>query len=188
MPTTIFYTATTLNGFLADESDSLDWLFAVPGADSAESDFGTFLDTVGAFVMGAATYEWVLRHEEEQHPGMWAETYGALPCFVVTHRDLLTPEGGDVRFVHGDVASFWPAIVEAAGTGVVWLVGGGDLAGQFDDAGHLDEIRVSVAPALLDAGKPLLPRRIGPDRLHLVEAKASGQFAELVYRVSARPE
>lgn len=187
MPMTIFHTATTLNGFLADDADSLDWLFAVSGAAEAESDFGDFLETVGAFVMGATTYEWVLRHEESQRPGMWADTYGTLPCFVVTHRELPTPVGGDVRFVSGEVAAFWPAVAAAAGDGVVWLVGGGELVGQFDDAGHLDEIRVSVAPALLASGKPLLPRRIGPDRLTLVSATRSGQFAELRYRVSAPP-
>lgn len=185
MPTTIFHTATTLNGFLADDDDSLAWLFAVPGADEAEDDFGAFLDTVGAFVMGAATYEWVLRHEESDHPGMWAQTYGQLPCFVVTHRDLPSPDGGNVTFVRGSVAEFWPQIATAADDKVVWLVGGGDLVGQFDDAGHLDEVRVSVAPALLPSGKPLLPRRIGPDRLRLASVRHAGQFAELRYEVSA---
>ncbi|MCK6065267.1 MULTISPECIES: dihydrofolate reductase family protein [Microbacterium] len=183
MVTTVFYTAVTANGFLADEHDSLDWLFAVPGAEDAENDMGDFLATVGAFVMGAATYEWVLRHEEEQRPGMWAESYGALPCFVVTHRTLAVPPGANVRFVQGDVASFWPDLVEAAGDGALWLVGGGDLVGQFDDAGHLDQIRLSVAPAFLPAGKPLLPRRIGPERLQLESARASGQFVEVAYRV-----
>lgn len=184
--TTVFHTAVTLNGFLADEDDSLHWLFAVPGADEAENDFGSFLAGVGAFVMGASTYEWVLRHEETERPGMWRETYGALPCFVATHRTLPVPEGGDVRFVQGDAARWWPDVASAAGDRVVWLVGGGELAGQVDDIGALDEIRVSVAPALLPAGKPLLPRAIGPDRLELVDARRAGQFAELAYRVTAR--
>jgi dihydrofolate reductase len=186
MPRTVFHTATTLNGFLADEDDSLSWLFAVPGADDAENDFAAFLASVGAFVMGATTYEWVLRHEESERPGMWAQSYGELPCFVVTHRALPVPEGARVRFVAGDVSSYWEQVAHAAGDRIVWLVGGGDLVGQFDDTGHLDEIRVSVAPALLPAGRPLLPRRIGPDRLELVSAVAAGQFAELVYRVTPR--
>ncbi|MGP3536750.1 dihydrofolate reductase family protein [Microbacterium sp. RD1] len=183
MPITIFHTATTLNGFLADENDSLDWLFAVPGADEAESSFGAFLETVGAFVMGAATYEWVMRMEAAERPGMWAETYGALPCFVVTHRTLATPTGADIRFVQGAVSDFWPRVADAAGDRVVWLVGGGDLVGQFDDAGHLDEIRVSIAPAVVPSGKPLLPRRIGPDRLRLETLDRAGQFVEATYRV-----
>ncbi|MFJ6652268.1 dihydrofolate reductase family protein [Microbacterium sp. NPDC091313] len=184
--TTVFHTAMTLNGFLADESDSLDWLFAVPGASDAEDDFGAFLSTVGAFVMGATTYEWVLRHEATTQPGMWQATYGALPCFVVTHRALPTATGADVRFVQGESAQWWPKVVDAAGSGVIWLVGGGDLVGQVDDIGALDEIRVSVAPALLESGKPLLPRRLGPERLELIDARRAGQFAELAYRVRPR--
>jgi dihydrofolate reductase len=184
--TTVFHTAATLNGFLADEDDSLEWLFAVPGADDAEQDFAGFLATVGAFVMGAATYEWVLRHEQDDQPGAWRETYGALPCFVVTHRTHAVPDGGVVRFVEGPVGGWWPEVLRAAGDRHVWLVGGGDLVGQVDDAGGLDEIRVSIAPALLASGKPLLPRRIGPDRLELVSARRAGQFAEVAYRVRPR--
>lgn len=186
MPRTIFHTAVTLNGFLADDYDGLDWLFAVPGAAEAENDFAAFLATVGSFVMGAATYEWVLRHERETQPGMWRESYGATPCFVVTHRELETIDGAVVRFVRGHVDAWWPHVVAAAGDGDIWLVGGGDLVGQVDDAGHLDEVRVSIAPALLSSGKPLLPRRIGPDRLELTAAARAGQFIEATYRVGPR--
>ena len=63
------------------------------------------------------------------------------------------------------------------------MVGGGDLAGQFLDAGALDEIRLSVAPAALAGGAPLLPRDVGADRLRLVSATAYGQFARLIYTV-----
>ena len=91
--------------------------------------------------------------------------------------------GADIRFRAGSVAALWPELVEAAGTGDIWLVGGGDLVGQFADAGHLDEVRVSIAPVTLGSGRPLLPRRLESDRLQLVSARASGQFAELVYAV-----
>lgn len=185
----IYNTATTLNGFLADESDSLDWLFAVPGAEEAEGGIDEFVEGVGALVMGATTYEWLWRNQESTDPGSWAKSYGTLPCFVVTHRDMPTPQGGDVRFVSGPVPE-WAAQVAAAAQHPsrpgedVWLMGGGDLVGQFDDAGCLDEIRVSVAPVVLERGRPLLPRRIEADRLHLEDVRRVGPFAELVYRVS----
>ena len=51
-------------------------------------------------------------------------------------------------------------MVGAAGDRNVWIVGGGDLAGQFADAGLLDEVIVSIAPVTLGGGAPLLPRRI----------------------------
>ena len=39
MSRVVYNTATTLNGFLADDENSLSWLFVVPGADQAESEF-----------------------------------------------------------------------------------------------------------------------------------------------------
>src|SRR3546814_7039652 len=135
MTLTVFHTSVTLNGFLADEDDSLSWLFAVPGADDTENAMESFMATVGAFVMGAATYEWVLRFEEDERPGMWAQTYGALPCFVVTHRELAVPAGANIHFVQGDVASFWPRVTDAAGAAGVWLVGGGQPVGSSSPRG-----------------------------------------------------
>jgi dihydrofolate reductase len=52
-------------------------------------------------------------------------------------------------------------MVEAAGGRNVWIVGGGDLAGQFADAGLLDEVIVSIAPVTLGGGcaAPAAPDR-----------------------------
>jgi dihydrofolate reductase len=189
MSRVIFNTATTLNGYLADDDDSLSWLFAVPGADEAESGFGGFLKGIGSLVMGSTTYEWIVDHESlVDHPEKWF--YPDKPSFVLSTRDLPPVPGADVRFRAGDVGDVWGEIRDAAGDRDVWLVGGGDLVGQFADAGLLDEVRVSVAPVTLPSGKPLLPRRLESDRLHLEAVRQAGQFAELVYsvrRVSASP-
>jgi dihydrofolate reductase len=182
MPRVIFNTATTLNGFIADDQDSLDWLFAAPGGEGGDDDFRSFLEGVGVLVQGSSTYEWVIRQEDLlSHPEKWPSYYGPRPTFVFTHRDLPSVPGADIRFVRGSVIEAWPRIAEAAGHRDVWVVGGGDLAGQFADAGLLDEIRVSIAPATLPSGKPLLPRRIGAETLTLTGVRRAGAFAELVY-------
>ncbi len=187
MTRVIFYTATTLNGYLADDQDSLSWLFSVPGADDAEGDITTFLGGIGALVMGSTTYEWVLEHENlTEHPDKWA--YGRTPTFVMTTRSLPSVSGADVRLRAGAVGGLWDEIVEAAGGLDVWVVGGGDLAGQFADAKLLDEIRVSIAPVTLASGRPLFPRRIESDALHLESARQAGQFAELVYSLRRATE
>lgn len=180
---TVFYTASTLNGFLADPHDDLQWLFDVE--EEGGPDPGTFISTTAAGVCGAATYEWVLAHEAPlDDPGSWNESMiGTSPLFLFTHRDLPIPEGADVRILSGPVADHLPTLEAVVGDGVLWVIGGGDLAGQFLDAGALDEIRVDVAPATLPAGKPLLPRALGPDRLRLVSAQQAGQFARLTYEV-----
>jgi dihydrofolate reductase len=184
MTRVVYNTATTLNGFLADDADSLDWLFAVPGADDAEQAFPAFLEGIGVIVMGSTTYEWVLEHERLlEHPEKWQASYGERPSFVLTSRDLALVPGARLALHSGAIDELWPSILEAAGGKDVWLVGGGDVVGQFADIGLLDEIRVSVAPVTIEAGRPLLPRRLESDRLRLESVQQAGQFAELVYSV-----
>ncbi|SDH29049.1 dihydrofolate reductase family protein [Microbacterium pygmaeum] len=178
----IYLTATTLDGYLADDDDSLSWLFVVPGADDAETGVSAFLEGVGALIMGSTTYEWILEHEKLlEHPEKWF--YPDQASFVMSSRTLPEVPGADIRFRDGEVTAVWDELRAAAGEGDIWVVGGGDLVGQFADAGLLDEIRVSVAPVTLGSGRPLLPRRIESDRLHLEHVRQSGQFAELVYSV-----
>ena len=178
----VFDTATSFNGWIADEDNSLAWLFAVEGGE--HPDDGLFPTSVSVMVEGSTTYEWVLAESDIlAHPEKWREFHGDRPTFVFTTRELPVPEGADIRFVSGPVADVLAEIRAAAGDGDIWVVGGGDLAGQFLDAGVLDEIALSVAPVALTGGAPLFPRRVGSDRLRLVSASAVGQFARLVYRV-----
>ncbi len=166
MSRVIYNTATTLNGFLADDENSLSWLFVVPGAEQAESDFSGFLAGMGALVMGSTTYDWIVQHEDLLgHPEKWF--YRDLVSFVLSSRILPEVPGADIRFRKGEIDAIWDELSDAAGGRDIWLVGGGDLVGQFADAGHLDEIRVSIAPVTLGSGKPLLPRRLESDRLTL---------------------
>ena len=68
----------------------------------------------------------------------------------------------------------------AAGGKNLWIVGGGDLAGQFADAGLLDEVIVYIAPVTLGSGAPLLPRRV---ELRLEELGRNRDFACARYAV-----
>lgn len=106
---------------------------------------------------------------------------------VHAHRDLPRVDGADVRFVQGDVRPVHQRLRDAAGERNVWLVGGGELVGQFHDAGLLDEIIVQVGSVTLGRGKPLLPRFIAFPPLRLVSARAVGPgLAELRYTVPRR--
>lgn len=182
---TQYCTATSLDGFIADPDDSLDWLF--PLADIAETSFPVFLKEVGALVMGSTTYEWILRHHvnaDADRPQPWLYQQ---PAWVFTSRELPTVPGADIRFARGDVRPVHQAMVEAAAGKNVWIVGGGDLAGQFYDAGLLDELIVHVGSVTLGAGKPLFPRAIISPPLRLVSMKPVGTgMAELHYEVPPR--
>ena len=68
----------------------------------------------------------------------------------------------------------------------VWVVGGGDLVGQFDDAGLLDEVWLGLTPVFLGAGAPLLPRRITSERMSFRRVRQTGQRVRVVLDVSRR--
>lgn len=183
-----FDTATTMNGFIADANHSLQWLFDVPqelsDSDSKDEWADSPIGEAAVIVKGSTTYEWVIEHENiRDNPARWTELFGSKPVFVFSTRELWVPPGAPVHVVTGKVSESLERIRAAAGDGNIWLVGGGDLVGQFLDAGALDSIYLSVAPVVLDKGAPLLPRRIESDRLRLVDARAEGQFVRLEYEM-----
>jgi dihydrofolate reductase len=156
MTRTVYYTATTLDGFIADPDHSLDWLLTREADHEAPTGYQAFEKRVGALVMGASTYEWIQRHGEE-----W--TYDQ-PAWVLTHRELTPYEGADVRFTAADTGDELRALHA-------------ELAAR---AGLLDEMEVSIAPVTLGAGMPLLPAHV---ELVTREVAQNGEFAVVRYDV-----
>ncbi len=179
---TQYYTATSLDGFIATEDDSLEWLFALGNVENTS--YPAFIADVGALVMGAATYEWLLRNTVAVTEELGTAWPYQQPTWVFSHRSLPTMAGADVRMVQGDVRPVHAEMQQAAGGRNIWVVGGGDLAGQFYDAGLLDELIIQVGSVTLGSGKPLFPRRQAQPALRLVSVQqVGGSFAELRYDV-----
>ncbi len=180
MSLTRYYTASTIDGFIADPDGSLDWLLTRRQEDDGALRYDDFITGIGAMVMGATTYEWILDHEfGGGDRADWVWPY-EIPCWVLTHRTPDVVPGAPITITSGDVVPVHAEMTKAAGGRDLWIVGGGDLAGQFADAGLLDEVIVHIAPVSLGAGAPLLPRRI---ELRLEELGRNGEFACARYAV-----
>lgn len=180
MGLTRYYTATSLDGYIADSEHSLDWLFTRRQDRAGSLNYDDFIAGVGAVAMGSTTYEWILDHEfAGKEPSEWTWPY-AVPSWVFTHRELPVVPAARIEFTSGDVAPVHAKMITAAGERDVWIVGGGDLAGQFADAGLLDEVIVYIAPVALGSGAPLLPRRL---ELRLEETARNGDFVTARYAI-----
>jgi dihydrofolate reductase len=179
---TQYYTAATLDGFIADPDNSLSWLFQFSEPSGMEDEYPRFIAEVGAMAMGSTTYEWIANHTGFlTEPSKWEY---AVPTWVFSSRELPRVEGPDIRFVSGDVASVHKEMQRVADGRNIWLVGGGDLVGQFHDQSLLDEVIIGMASVMLGSGAPLLPRRIVTPPLQLLDAKAYGaDFVMLRYAV-----
>lgn len=179
---TQYYTAASLDGFIATTDDSLEWLFQL--GDVNDTGYADFIREVGALAMGRTTYEWMLRHAIKLGSGAEEKWPYTQPTWVFSHRELPAVPGADLRFVRGDVRPVHEQMRAAAQGKNLWIVGGGDLVGQFHDAGLLDELIVTLGSVTLGAGKPLLPRQIAFPPMRLVSARQIGPgFVELRYEV-----
>jgi dihydrofolate reductase len=179
---TQYYTASSIDGFIADPDNSLEWLFQFSEPSGMEDQYPKFFTQVGAMAMGSTTYEWVANHTGFlSDPSKWEYT---IPTWVFSSRELPRVEGPDIRLVSGDVVPVHEEMVQTADGKNVWLVGGGDLVGQFHDQGLLDEVIISIASVFLGSGAPLLPRKIVTPPLQLLEATPYGaDFAMLRYAI-----
>ncbi|MEU2348561.1 dihydrofolate reductase family protein [Modestobacter sp. NPDC049651] len=176
MTRTVYYVGASLDGFIATADHSLDWLVSRETDEDGPMGYAGFLAGVGAIAMGATTWRWVREHDPEWLPER--------PAWVFTHRELDVPDGADVRTTADDPAAVHAELVAAAGGRDVWLVGGGDLVGQFADRGLLDEVVVAIAPVTLGSGAPLLPRRV---ELAVRECARNGEFVCVRYEVVRPP-
>ncbi len=173
---TQYYTASSIDGFIADPENSLEWLFPNDIDQEGPMAYPEFIADIGALAMGSTTYQWLLDHAAQT--GM-SEPFYEQPTWVFTHRTFAEPLG-DVRFVSDDVLSVHAEMVAAAAGRNVWIVGGGELVGQFADHGLLDEIWVQYAPVTLGAGAPLLPRTLD---LTLLDVARNRDFCCAKYAV-----
>jgi dihydrofolate reductase len=185
-----YYAAQTLDGYIAESDDNLDWLLKYEGhyegadSDAKQAGYETFYEGIGALVSGSVTYEFVL-----EHGGAWP--YAGKPCWVLTSRDLPKPEGEgvDVRIASGEIPDLIDQMLDSAGERDLWIVGGGNVASQFADHGLLDRVEVTVVPLVLGAGKPLFDRRLPGDPMQLLEARThSSGMVGLSYEVKRESE
>lgn len=179
---TQYYTASSLDGFIADAQNSLEWLFQF--SDDVGEDYGDFISHVGAIAMGSTTYEWLLANEirlgtDQAKPWPYSQ-----PSWIFTSRTLPRIPDANIHFVSGDVRAVHDAMRTAAGEKNIWIAGGGELVGQFHDCGLLDEIVITIAAVTLGSGAPLLPRRIVSPPLRLKAVKQRLAFVTLTYEVS----
>ena len=156
----VYYVASSVDGFIAPEDGSLDWLspFSSSGEDHGYTDFYASID---ALVVGARTYEQMLDFGEWPHQDR--------PVTVMSSRPLPVA-GGSIT-----ISALDPnAVVEelaSRGHRRIWLVGGGTLASSFAEANLIDEYIISYVPVLLGSGIGLLGGRGDMRALKLVQAR-----------------
>lgn len=167
----VLFIAASLDGYIATEDHSLDWLFSVEG--EGDNGISAFYDTVDTVVMGRITYEWIMAQEGDF-------PYKEKECFVFSKTRKVSP--AHVSFARGDVAEFSQKLKNKDGKNI-WILGGSGLLAAFLKEALVDEIIVTIAPVVLGRGIPLFAGQHSQMPLRLTSTNRFGQFVELRYDV-----
>jgi dihydrofolate reductase len=137
-----YYAALSLDGRIAGVDHDLAFLKTLTGA---ENDYEVFYADVDSLIMGARTWDFMVAH------GSWP--YAGKPTWIVTHAKELAelPGAEPVESFAGEAAEL-VRLIDARGLKRTWLVGGGDVAGQLLAEDLLDELILTLAPALVGRG------------------------------------
>lgn len=168
----ILYIATSLDGYIATEDDSLEWLFKIEG--EGDNGYSEFYKTVDTILIGRRTYDWVIDKEKGEFP------YKNKKCYVFSKS--ISGKNENVEFINCDIVEFTNKLKEEVG-GNIWIVGGGDLLHFFIKERLVDEFIITIAPTLIGRGIPLFKEFDFEFELKLKDIRRFNQFAELHYEL-----
>jgi len=168
----VCYIAASLDGYIATEDDSLEWLFKTAGEEEGDAGYDEFMKTIDTVVMGRRTYDWVMEAENGKFP------YQDMDSYVFT--SSAAEENPYVKFTNQEILNFVKELREKPGKDI-WVIGGSKLLQSFLEEDLIDEWIISLAPVLIGKGIPLFQEQDFERRLKLKSVKSYGQFAQLHY-------
>lgn len=139
------YIAASLDGFIAKEDGSVDWLATVE-ADGEDYGFKAFIESVDTVVMGRKTYETAITALGTDH---WP--YGGKRLIVLSR--TMKQAVPEFSLYTGELRDL-PHYLAKRGSSHVWVDGGSTLS-QCMDLGVVDTLTLSIIPTLLGSGIPL---------------------------------
>lgn len=153
-----YYVAASLDGRIAGPGHDLAFLQTLAGGPEGYG-YDEFISGIDGLVVGASSWDFMKGYG-------W--TYGERPVWVLTHRDEVPAvEGADMHVFSGEVPELVREL-EEAGLERVWVIGGGNVAGQFLAADRLDELIVTLAPTFVGRGPALADGEFPLRRYRLV--------------------
>ncbi|OZM57572.1 hypothetical protein CIB95_04160 [Lottiidibacillus patelloidae] len=168
----VLFIATSLDGYIARNDDSLDWLYKIEG--EGDNGYFTFYENIDTVIMGRKTYDWILKQELEEFP------YKNKECYVFSR----TPQenNANVTFSNAEPKELIKRLKTEKGKNI-WLVGGGELLHAFLNEQLVDELIITVAPTIIGEGIPLFKEGVCESEFTLLGMKQYNQFAELHYKL-----
>lgn len=165
----VLYIAASLDGYIATQEDSLEWLFNVPG--EGDNGFSEFYETVDTVIMGNRTLEWVIEHDGQV-------PYKDKKCYAYSSKKVGSI--GHIEYTDRNIKELLLELKGMEGKNI-WIVGGSQIIDMVRRQKLIDEYVICIAPVVLGGGIPLFCEgEIEP--LVFEGTKTYGSIVELRYK------
>jgi len=169
----VLYIGMSLDGFIADEYGSVDWM---EGHEKESNELGTYMEfekTVDTVILGYNTYSQVVN---ELAVNDWP--YQDKVSYVLTEKDI-----DDTENIHFGEANLKELIVDLKRDQGkdIWICGGANIVNQciLDDL--IDEYRIAILPVILGKGIRLFNDDNQNIKLQLHKKEEFNGMVELTY-------
>ena len=144
------YIAQSLDGFIASEDGSIDFLNSIPNPNQEDYGYHQFLEGIDVIVMGRKSYEKILSFDIE-----WP--YPHCQTVILSSQQNLELKSPNTRLIsHLDFKAL-DELREASQKGI-WLLGGGEAIKSCLAMKALEEMHLAIMPITLGRGIPLFPK------------------------------
>jgi dihydrofolate reductase len=158
------FIATTIDGFIARENGSLDWLFNLPNPNQIDHGYGDFISGIDTVVLGRKTYEDILGFGIE-----WP--YGNCTSYIVTNNSNYSVST-DNTLVLNELNKSAIELLRSKSSANIWVVGGGEIISRFLNCAEIDEMILSIIPIILGKGISLFPGEPKETEFELIRSEA----------------
>lgn len=169
----ILYISQSLDGFIADDQGSVDWI----GGNDHEyvSDYGyeSFIKDVDTVILGANTYKQIIC---ELSKDKWV--YEDLQSYVLTSEKI--KDTVNIKYVNMDIKELIHQLQQEKGKNI-WICGGAHVISQCIKEHVIDEYHITTLPVILGKGIRLFGESHGKIKLKLKEVKEENGLILGVY-------
>lgn len=173
MAKTVLFISMSLDGYLADEKGSIDWLSDVK-QDESDDTYETFYQDFSAVILGRITYDQITTQlAVGNYP------YNNVDSFVITREKR--EDLSNVKFKSQSVVELVKEKRERY-DGTLWIVGGSHVIQPLLEENIIDEYQIAIIPVLLGNGIKLFQNFDKKINLDLVKTDVKNDMVYLTYK------
>lgn len=169
----ILYISQSLDGFIADDNGSVDWILG--NDEEYVSDYGyeNFIKDIDTVILGATTYKQI---KNELSPDKWV--YENLQSYVLTREKI--EDTPNIKYMSIEIKNLINKLQQENGKNI-WICGGANLINQCVKENLIDEYQITTVPVILGNGIRLFEENNKNIKLELKDIKEENGLIMEIY-------